>query len=234
MAWGGIALHGMARYGVAWNGTGLHCTGCTCMVLHFMSWCDIAWHGLAVLIVHTHCCWVSRFGVLPRRAITLFEDVSHDPRHFFTIEKWPPPPPPFMRCFFVRFDTNSGTRRRIDIFQKRKMFRIEFPEILAWFQTPQTVSRPSRPDFQPRKTNSGTRRPIEIFKKRKMIRIEFPKLLAWFQTPQTVSRPSRPNFQPHRTVDVSNYIQLNAIINPWLVQKRLLPCSRWPRAALEV
>ena len=72
------------------------------------------------------------------------------------------------------------------------MFRIEFPEILAWFQTPQTVSRPSRPDFQPRKTNSGTRRPIEIFKKRKMIRIEFPKLLAWFQTHQTVSRPSRP------------------------------------------
>ena len=73
------------------------------------------------------------------------------------------------------------------------MFRIEFPEILAWFQTPQTVSRPSRPDFQPRKTNSGTRRPIEIFKKRKMIRIEFPKLLAWFQTHQTVSRPSRPS-----------------------------------------
>ena len=73
MAWGGIALHGMARYGVAWNGTGLHCTGCTCMVLHFMSWCDIAWHGLAVLIVHTHCCWVSRFGVLPRRAITLLD-----------------------------------------------------------------------------------------------------------------------------------------------------------------
>ena len=75
MAWGGIALHGMARYGVAWNGTGLHCTGCTCMVLHFMSWCDIAWHGLAVLIVHTHCCWVSRFGVLPRRAITLFVEI---------------------------------------------------------------------------------------------------------------------------------------------------------------
>ena len=47
-----------------------------------------------------------------------------------------------------------------------------------------------------------------------MIRIEFPKLLAWFQTHQTVSRP---NFQPHRTVDVSNYIQLDAIINPWLV-----------------
>ena len=73
MAWGGIALHGMARYGVAWNGTGLHCTGCTCMVLHFMSWCDIAWHGLAVLIVHTHCCWDSCFGVLPQRAITLFQ-----------------------------------------------------------------------------------------------------------------------------------------------------------------
>ena len=39
---------------------------------------------------------------------------------------------------------------------------------------------------------------------------------------------------PARTVDVSNYIQLDAIINPLLVQKRLLPCSRWPRAALEV
>merc|ERR1712024_415174 len=94
--------------------------------------------------------------------------------------------------FFCAKNSNSGTRRRIEIFQKRKMFRIEFPEILAWFQTPQTVSRPSRPDFQPRKTNSGTKRPIEIFKKRKMIRIEFPEFLAWFQTPQTVSRPSRP------------------------------------------
>ena len=73
------------------------------------------------------------------------------------------------------------------------MIRIENPKLLAWFQTPQTVSRPSRPDFQPRKTNSGSRRPIEIFKKRKMIRIEFPKLLAWFQTHQTVSRPSRPS-----------------------------------------
>ena len=62
-----------------------------------------------------------------------------------------------------------------------------------WFQTPQTVSRPSRPDFQPRKTNSGSRRPIEILKERKMITIEFPKLLAWFQTHQTVSRPSRPS-----------------------------------------
>merc|ERR1712208_148350 len=61
-----------------------------------------------------------------------------------------------MRCFFVRFNTNSGTRRRIDIFQKRKMFRIEFPEILAWFQTPQTVSRPSRPNFQPHRTVEHT------------------------------------------------------------------------------
>ena len=92
--------------------------------------------------------------------------------------------------------------------------------------------------FEPRLTlswpNFGSRGPFEIFKKRKMIRIEFPKFLAWFQTPQAVSRPSRPNFQPHRTVDVSNYIQLDAFINPWLVQKRFLPCSRWPRAALEV
>merc|ERR1719500_2520633 len=92
----------------------------------------------------------------------------------------------------VRSDTNSGTRRRTDIPQKRKMFRIEFPEILAWFQTPQTAPRPSRPDFQPRKTNSGTKRPIEIFKKSKMIRIEFPKPLARLQTHQTASRPSRP------------------------------------------
>merc|ERR1719278_663231 len=100
-------------------------------------------------------------------------------------------------CFLVRSDTfaqntNSGTRPRIEIFQKSKMIRIENPKLLAWFQTPQTVSRPSRPDFQPRKTNSGSKRPIEIFKKRKMIRIEFPEFLAWFQTPQTVSRPSRP------------------------------------------
>ena len=86
------------------------------------------------------------------------------------------------------------------------MIRIEFPKLLAWFQTPQTVSRPSRPDFQPRKTNSGSRRPIEIFKKRKMIRIEFPKLLAWFQTHQTVSRPSRPsshtNFGTRRQIEI--------------------------------
>ena len=100
-------------------------------------------------------------------------------------------PPPSWGVFLCG-QTNSGTGCPIEIFQKRKMFRIEFPEILAWFQTPQTVSRPSRPDFQPRKTNSGTKRPIEIFKKRKMIRIEFPEFLAWFQTPQTVSRPSRP------------------------------------------
>ena len=58
---------------------------------------------------------------------------------------------------------------------------------------------------------------LKFFKKRKMFRIEFPEILAWFQTPQT-----------------NNYIQLDAIINPWLGQKRLLPCNRWPRAALEV
>ena len=102
-------------------------------------------------------------------------------------------------------NTNSGTRRRIEIFQKSKMIRIENPKLLAWFQTPHTVSRPSRPDFQPRKTNSGSRRPIEIFKKRKMIRIEFPKVLAWFQTPQTVSRLSRPNFQPRKDPNSSGW-----------------------------
>ena len=97
-----------------------------------------------------------------------------------TNKKMAPPPPPWRAVFLCDLEllpknTNSGTRRRIDIFQKRKMFRIEFPEILAWFQTPQTVSRPSRPDFQPRKTNSGSRRPIEILKERKMITIEFPR-----------------------------------------------------------
>merc|ERR1711997_1381657 len=61
-----------------------------------------------------------------------------------------------MRCFFVRFDTNSGTRRRIEIFQKSKMIRIENPKLLAWFQTPQTVSRPSRPNFQPHRTVEHT------------------------------------------------------------------------------
>merc|ERR1712020_743732 len=141
---------------------------------------------------------------------------------------------PFMRCFLVRSDTNSGTRRRIDIFQKRKMFRIEFPEILAWFQTPQTVSRPSRPDFQPRKTNSGSRRPIEIFKKRKMIRIENPKLLAWFQTPHTVSRLSRPNLDSSQNCWCFKQYSTRCHYQSLVSSKRLLPCSRWPRAALEV
>merc|ERR1711978_479923 len=115
-----------------------------------------------------------------------------------TNKKMAPPPPPPAEGFFLcdlellPKNTNSGTRRRIEIFQKSKMIRIENPKLLTWFQTPHTVSRPSRPDFQPRKTNSGSKRPIEIFKKRKMIGIEFPEFLAWFQTPQTVSRPSRP------------------------------------------
>ena len=53
-------------------------------------------------------------------------------------------------------NTNSGTRRRIEIFQKSKMIRIENPKLLAWFQTPQTVSRPSRPNFQPHRTVEHT------------------------------------------------------------------------------
>ena len=47
-------------------------------------------------------------------------------------------------------------------------------------------------------------------------------------------RYQQKNYKSYNNKNVSNYIQLNAIINPWLVQKRLLPCSRWPRAALEV
>ena len=53
MVWQRIALHRL--YGVA---------------LYVMVWHSIAW--FAVLFVHEHCCWDSRFGVLPRRAITLF------------------------------------------------------------------------------------------------------------------------------------------------------------------
>merc|ERR1711994_407917 len=52
--------------------------------------------------------------------------------------------------------TNSGSRRPIEIFKKRKMIRIKFPKFLAWFQTPQTVSRPSRPNFQPHRTVEHT------------------------------------------------------------------------------
>ena len=89
-------------------------------------------------------------------------------------------------------NTNSGTRRRIEIFQKRKMFRIEFPLILAWLQTPKTVSRPSRPSTLSSQTCCGTRRTIEFFKRRKMFGIELPKVLPLFQTPLTVSRLSRP------------------------------------------
>ena len=52
MVWQRIALHML--YGVA---------------LYVMVWHSMAW--FAVLFVHEHCCWDSRFGVLPRRAITL-------------------------------------------------------------------------------------------------------------------------------------------------------------------
>ena len=74
--WHAMLLDGVVWHGghdVAWYGTRLHCTGC--MALHCISWCDIAWHDLAVLIIHIHCCWDSRFGVLPRRAITLLHSI---------------------------------------------------------------------------------------------------------------------------------------------------------------
>ena len=66
-----------------------------------------------------------------------------------------PPPPPSWGVFLCE-KINSGTRRRIEIFQKSKMIRIENPKLLAWFQTPQTVSRPSRPNFQPHRTVEHT------------------------------------------------------------------------------
>ena len=66
-----------------------------------------------------------------------------------------PPPPPSWGVFLCG-QTNSGTRRPFEIFKKRKMFRIEFPKVLAWFQTPLTVSRPSRPNFQPRKDQNSS------------------------------------------------------------------------------
>ena len=52
--WHAMLLDGVVWHGghdVAWYGTRLHCTGC--MALHCISWCDIAWHDLAVLIIHT-------------------------------------------------------------------------------------------------------------------------------------------------------------------------------------
>ena len=72
------------------------------------------------------------------------------------------------------------------------MFRIEFPKLLPHFQTPKTVSRPSRPSTLSSQTCCGTRRTIEFFKRRKMFGIELPKVLPLFQTPLTVSRLSRP------------------------------------------
>ena len=84
--WRGMVLDGVAWHDITWYSTGLHCTGC--MALHCMSLCDIAWHGLDVVIVHTHCCWDSRFGVLPRRAITLFTG-SHPTLHWASkMEPW--------------------------------------------------------------------------------------------------------------------------------------------------
>ena len=58
------------------------------------------------------------------------------------------------------------------------MIRIEFPKLVAWFQTPQTVSRPSRPSSQ---TNSGTRRPIEMDDEvENTIDLKFEIKLEWF------------------------------------------------------
>ena len=71
--WHAMLLDGGAWHGghdVAWYGTRLHCTGC--MALHCISLRDIAWHDLAVLIIHTHCCWDSHFGVLPQRLTSNF------------------------------------------------------------------------------------------------------------------------------------------------------------------
>ena len=49
-----------------------------------------------------------------------------------------------------------NSARRAQRHQKSKMFRIEFPKLVAWFQTPQTVSRPSRPNFHPHRTIDHT------------------------------------------------------------------------------
>ena len=91
-----------------------------------------------------------------------FRNFWHGSRH---IRPFPDRPDRFQTvqtsCFLVRSDTfaqntNCGTRPRIEIFQKSKMIRIENPKLLAWFQTPQTVSRPSRPNFQPHRTVEHT------------------------------------------------------------------------------
>ena len=86
-----MALYCMVCHCIAWNGVVWCCMAWwswCCMVwqrialhrlygvaLYVMVWHSIAW--FAVLFVHEHCCWDSRFGVLPRRAITLFIHYSH-------------------------------------------------------------------------------------------------------------------------------------------------------------
>ena len=60
--WHAMVLNGVTYHGghdVACYGTRLHCTGC--MAFLCMSWCGIAWHGLAVLIVQCTYTLLLRF-----------------------------------------------------------------------------------------------------------------------------------------------------------------------------
>ena len=68
--------------------------------------------------------------------------------------------------------------------------------------------------------------------------LEKLQMLQQKTTNVTTKKYKSPN---NKNVTTKNYkspnnknIQLDDIINPWLVQKRFLPCSRLPRAALEV
>ena len=104
--WYCIARRCIAMNGVVLHGVSLHCMVCHCIAWNCVVWCCMAWwswccmvwqrialhrlygvalyvmvwHSIAwfaVLFVHEHCCWDSRFGVLPRRAITLFTYLSY-------------------------------------------------------------------------------------------------------------------------------------------------------------
>merc|ERR1712001_67290 len=140
--------------------------------------------------------------------------------------------------------TNSGSRRPIEIFKKSKMIRIEFPKLLAWFQTPQTVSRPSRPfPDRPDPISSLTEllsthlrnwclsNPHSLLNRARRAQRKF---LAWFQTPHPVSRPSRPNLDSSQNCWCFKQYSTRCHYQSLVSSKRLLPCSRWPRAALEV
>ena len=67
----------------------------------------------------------------------------------------------FVRQFDQRLTLswpNFGSGGPFEVFKKRKMMRIEFLIILAWFQTPQTMFRGSKTPRRPRNINKSKNR----------------------------------------------------------------------------